>query len=54
MGNKCLVGTGFLNPGTDWEKQIWKQEKWLELWETNNKKSNTSKENTDQFLQEQH
>lgn len=54
MGNKCLVGTGFLSPGTDWEKQIWKQEKWLELWETNNKKSNTSKENTDQFLQEQH
>lgn len=52
--NRCWVGTGFQSPGIDWEKQKWKQEKWLELWETNNKKSNTSEEHTDQFILEQH
>lgn len=48
------MGTGFQSPGIDWEKQKRKQEKWLELWKTNNKKSNTSEEHTDQFIQEQH
>lgn len=53
-GNRCWMGTGFQNPGIDWEKQKQKQEKWLELWKTNNKKSNTSEEHADQFIQEQH
>lgn len=46
MGNRCWMGTGFQSPGTDWEKQKWKQEEWLELWDTDNKKSNTSEVNT--------
>lgn len=46
MDKRYWMGTAFQNPGIDWEEQKWKQEKWLELWETNNKKSNTSKLNT--------